>query len=470
MKTTKKRLEVFSFYDHAGISRHLEKMAAKGWMIESMSNFGWVYHRIEPQTFKFAVSYYPKASEFDPEPTDEQKTFHEFCAHTGWKLACTSAQLQIFYNEQENPTPIETEPTLEIQSIHGSAKKSFIPSYLLLLLISIMGGGLFVSGMLGDPTAQLASPTKLFTGLCYLILFALCIAELACYFHWHSKAKKLAEQGEFLSPASTSKIQKVILGALFIGFIYWGINFIFTGDKMRRWVGIEMCFYAPSLMLIVNTTKNALKKRKVSRGVNRTITLLVDFVLAFAMMGLITFGTLKLANTGFFAEDTEDTYEHGGMTWIVYNDELPLTVEDLTGESYEGYIKERRGDESFLLGQFELYQRPRFDTENYKEMPQLEYKIVFVKVPALYDLCKNQLLDKKDETDNTNIPEGFKRVYLVQDPVPWKANEVYQLAYQDTGALNEYLLCYDDRIIEINFDWEPTAEQMAIVAEKLNGN
>ena len=175
-------------------------MAAKGWMIERMSNFGWVYHRIDPKPVKFAVSYYPKASEFDPEPTDEQKTFHEFCAHTGWKLACTSAQLQIFYNEQENPTPIETEPVLELQSIHASAKKSFIPSYLLLLLISIMCGGLFVSGMLGDPIGQLASPVKLFTGLCYLVLLILCVVELICYFRWYHKAKKLAEQGEFLKP------------------------------------------------------------------------------------------------------------------------------------------------------------------------------------------------------------------------------------------------------------------------------
>ena len=85
-------------------------------------------------------------------------------------------------------------------------------------------------------------------------------------------------------------------------------------------------------------------------------------------------------------------------------------------------------------------------------------------------MCKNQTIDKKDETDNADIPEGFKRVYLEQDPTPWKANEVYQLAYQDSGALNSYLLCYDDRIIEISFDWEPTAEQMAIVAEKLSGN
>ena len=92
-----------------------------------------------------------------------------------------------------------------------------------------------------------------------------------------------------------------------------------------------------------------------------------------------------------------------------------------------------------------------------------------INVPALYEMCRDRMIDKRDESDIADIPEGFKRVYLEQDPAPWKANEVYQLAYQDTGALNRYLLCYDDRIIEISFGWEPTAEQMAITAEKLSG-
>ena len=43
-----------------------------------------------------------------------------FFDHTGWQLACTSAQLQIFYNERENPIPIETDPELELQAIHAS--------------------------------------------------------------------------------------------------------------------------------------------------------------------------------------------------------------------------------------------------------------------------------------------------------------------------------------------------------------
>lgn len=145
MRAKKRRLEAYSFYDHTGIVRHLEKMAEKGWLIEKITNMGWVYRRIEPKLLHFAVSYYPKASEFDPEPSEEQKDFQDFCAHTGWMLATTSAQMQIFYNERENPTPIETDPEMEIETIHCAAKKGFLPTQILLLVIGILQAGIFIS-------------------------------------------------------------------------------------------------------------------------------------------------------------------------------------------------------------------------------------------------------------------------------------------------------------------------------------
>ena len=468
MKNMKRRLEPLSFFDHTGISRHLEKMAAKGWMIEKIINTGWVYRRIKPRNIHFSVSYFPKASEFDPELSEEQKMFHDFCAHTGWQLACTSAQLQIFYNECENPTPIETEPELELQAIHASAKKGFIPSYIILLVIALLNGVLWVSSLLGDPIDLFSNPTKLFTGFAWLLLGELCIVELACYFRWYSKANVAAEHGEFLKATSTSKFQKAVLFIVIGGAIFWAFNYIICGDNLQRWIALLMCFYMPALFVIVNATKEFLKCKKVSRGVNRTVTMLTSFIFAFAMMGLITFGTLYASNHGLFADKNEETYEHGGMTWVIHQDELPLVVEDLVDIDFDGYSKECRGNMSLFLGQFVMRQHPRYDAENYKDIPQLEYSMTIINVPLLYEMCKNHTIDKTDETDNTNIPEGFKRVYLKQDPTPWKANEVYQLAYQDTGTLNSYLLCYDDIIIEISFDWEPTTEQMAIVGKKLN--
>ena len=138
MRDTKRRLELYSFFNHTGIAAHLEDMAQKGWMIEKITGFGWVYRRIEPKRLHFSVSYYARASEFDPQPSEGQREFQEFCEHTGWKLACSSAQLQIFYNDQPDPTPIETDPKLELEAIHASAKKGFLLPYFLLLAVAVV--------------------------------------------------------------------------------------------------------------------------------------------------------------------------------------------------------------------------------------------------------------------------------------------------------------------------------------------
>lgn len=465
MRNTKRRIEPLSFFDHTGISRHLEKMAAKGWMIEKIVNTGWVYRRMEPKNLHFAVSYYPKASEFDPEPSDAQKMFHEFCAHTGWILACTSAQMQIFYNELENPTPIETEPELEMQAIHASAKKSFIPSYMLLFVIGLINGGLWVSGLLGDPINVLSDPTKLLTGGIWLLLGLLCLVELISYFRWHAKAKIAAEHGEFLKVPSTSKFQKFALIVTAIGMIFWAVNHIVLGDPLKRTVAVLMCIYMPLLFIIVNATKEFLKRKKASRGVNRTLTVMTSFIVSFALMGLITFGTLWASNHGLFREKDEETYEHRGMTWVIHQDEIPLVVEDLVDVTYDGYLKERRGDESVLLGQYVMQQRPRLDADHYARIPQIEYTMTFVKIPALYEWCKDRLIYEREELWGIDEQD-----YREEDAENWGAKEAYRLYDPVYGAENWYLLCYEDVIVEINFDWEPSVEQMKTVGEKLGGN
>ena len=121
MKNTKRRLEWISFYDHTGLEAHLERMAAEGWLLEKIGNFTWHYRRVEPKKVTFSVRYFPKASMFDPGPSEEQETFYDFCAHTGWTLAASSAQMQVFYNDRPSPVPIDTDPALEVDAIHKAA-------------------------------------------------------------------------------------------------------------------------------------------------------------------------------------------------------------------------------------------------------------------------------------------------------------------------------------------------------------
>ena len=466
MRDRKRKIEPYSFYDHSGISRHFEQMASRGWMIEELSNFGWCYRRIEPQELHFSVTYYPKASEFDPKPSEEQKRFYDFCEHTGWKLACASAQMQIFYNEQEHPIPIETDPVVEVDIIHKACKKSFLSSYAVLLFLSVLNGGMFISRLLGDPISLLSSSTNLSTGICWAMLFVFCIAEFINYFTWHKKAVKAAEEGVFLETPNTSLLQKGLLIGVAALLLYWIVTLIFMSDSLERTVFISCFLYMGALLYLVNAIKKFLKKKNVSAGTNRTITFLSSFVLSFAMIGSITFFTLYGLNHGLF-NGNEETYEHNGATFTLHNDELPLTVEDIFDIDFDGYIKERRANESLLLAELVMRQHARFDAEEFDEMPTLEYTIVIVKVPFLYDFCKKDLYYRGDDTLDNTWPDEMKDIYKSENPAAWKAKEAYRLHYSDGSPGNRYLLCYDDYLVDIRFDQELTNEQIAIAAEKL---
>ena len=329
MKDRKRRFETFSFYDRTGIEAHLKKMAEKGWMISEMTTLGWIYKRVEPESLTFAVSYYPKASEFDPEPTEGQNIYHDLSSRTGWQFVCSSAQMQVFCTTDDKPIPIETDPALEVEMIHRSAKKGFLLSYYILLAVGVLNGALFISQLLGDPIGVLASPTNLFTGVAWTMLMLLCGVELIGYYRWRSKALKAADRGEFVDTPNHAQFQKLVLAVVFIALFYWLINVVAVGDTLMKWVSILMLLYFFGLTVIVNTVKQFLKRKKASRGTNFAITMTVDIVLAVVLMAGITFGTLYAVRNGIFQnEENYETYEFHGSTQILYQDELPLRVED----------------------------------------------------------------------------------------------------------------------------------------------
>lgn len=466
MKELKRRLETFSLYDHTGIEKHLQDMAEKGWLLSEINRFTWAYRRIEPKKLHFAVTYYPKASEFDPEPLEGQMIYRDYSERSGWKFVCSSAQMQVFYNEEEELTPMETDPVVEVQTIHKAAKKGFLPPYFIFLILSVLQAALFVSRFLGDPIGLLSSAINLATGTCSVLLFLLCIVELCGYYRWHCKAVKAAENGEFLETRGHELFQKIVLAGVVINVTCIFINLISVGNRMMLTIYTLMIAYMITLIVVVNAVKQFLKRKKVSRNANLTVTLVVDFVLAFAMLAAITHGTLRASQSGLF-HPKEDTYEHGGMTWILYQDEIPLSVEDLQDIDFDGYIRENRESESIFLGQRVVHQWPRFDTAPSVKVPSLSYTLTIIKAPALYDWCKDSVLNKREDKV---AEDGFVIIshYEEIDAAPWFANEAYQFHFSE-GILNKYLLCYDDRIIEIDFDWEPTEEQMRIVAEKLAG-
>ena len=466
MKDKKHVMEIFSFYDRSGLERRLAAMAEKGWLLEKIGSTLWTYRRTEPQKRTFCVCWFPRASAFDPEPSEEQQTFYDFCEYTGWILAASYGQMQVFYNDRPDPVPIETDPVMEVDAIHRAAKRTSLPSHLVLLALALLSGGLFVSRLLGDPVGVLASATNLFTGVDWIVLIVLEAVECGSYFLWHHRAVEAAEQGEFLEAKSHRTFQIICLAVVGIGLLYYFASILTSGNRMMTVIALLMFgVYLPGVYLLTRGVMAFLKKKKASAGVNRTVTLLSAFVGAFLLIGGITWSVLFGSTRGWFA-GSDETYEYHGEIFTAPQDKLPLTVEDLLDVDYDGYIREQTNQQSLLLAQYEARQRPRFDAVDFREMPTLEYTVTLVKVPALYGICKNAFL--ADWEDDWR-PDGHKDYTMSIDPAPWGAEDAYQLANQEYGPDNAFLLCYKDRLVEIDFShgWDVTPEQMALVSEKI---
>ena len=118
MSTVKRTLVNVSFYDPEAIQRKLEQMAAQGWMIQKAGNLFWTYTKIPPQKLRFAVTYFPGASEFDPKPSEKQLEKEELCAQDGWRLVLRWDVMQIFCTDREDAVPIDTDPVPQVDNIH----------------------------------------------------------------------------------------------------------------------------------------------------------------------------------------------------------------------------------------------------------------------------------------------------------------------------------------------------------------
>lgn len=438
----KRRIELFAEYDCTGISRHLEKMAAKGWMIESVSNYScWTYRRIEPKKVHFAVSYYGNATVYDPQPTEKQEQFYEYCAHTGWELICTKGPIQIFCNEQENPVPIETEPMLEVEAIHTIAKGTLVVVWTTLICGILMLAAEMLE--MQRPHMFLASPSAPYLGVLYLILFAVCGVELISYSRWHKKAKLAAEQGEFCSTFSTAKIQKWLMMLLGIAFVAWITDTMLLGDKEKKTIVLVMVGGVALLLVIVNVVTITLRKRKVDSDLNGMISLLLSVALVFVLWFCVLLISIRQPEASL-------------------QDISPLSIEDVMDVSENSYRKEFERKESRFLRNRTVSQQLITDSGMQEDVTKLEYQLVEVKLPLFYRTCEKSMKKSMEKDWGAEQKE-----YVPVSAENWGAGEAYRLHSSKEGELNTYLLCYEDNLVQIEFTWTPTAEQMAIVGKKL---
>ncbi len=459
MKNTKRFFPIFRFYDRTGIEKYLEDKALDGWMLKKVTGFGWIFEKCKPKKINYSVTYFPKASAFDPDPTEEQLTFTEFCGHTGWVFTAQNAQMQIFYNEKEDPVPIETDADIELENIHKSAKKSFLPTYYILMLNGVIQALTFFQRWKLDPVGVLTSNAALFTGLSWVLMLTLCLTEMGAYFSWRKKALRAAEEdGSFIETSSNQGFQMIILALMLTGFA------MMTGSLNNAVLLKTVIYTLTGVMLIVLLLvkiSDALKKMKVSKSVNAFVTfggsIIFGLIFAFGVIYILA------GSTGSLGHDPVSTYEWGIFEIEVYDDPVPLRIEDMKDIDYDRYSYEMWHEESIFAKKYDCAQEPHISDSD--EVPELRYTLYEMKFSPLYDWFAEKLCH--DLTDSYSDDGQQIAELKAVDPSPFYADAAYRLYYRNDEPMNRYLLFYKNNIVELRPDWEMTEEEMNVVGRTL---
>lgn len=457
----------YAYYDHAGIARHLEEMARKGWFLEKMGYTFWHYRQGEAAEVRYAVVYFPKSDLSDALVEREQRSFWESCAPLGWEIVTTRGQLQVFRNPDRNAIPIETDPVVQAENIHTAMKAGFLPGKWLTMAYSIFYLAHFSSkDFINRPwLGFLLNPFPILGELCWTALALSTVADILRYHLWHRAAAVTAREEGFLPPLKKSwwHHNKATLEFAVLALLVLGLGFV--AGKSRAWMTyllITLVAMLPAFALTFASQCYCKKRKLNKRGRRKVIggTLIVGVVCSMAL--LIAATSFLIKNPSLLGHKVEKRSYMDGSTfqYEVYHDALPLTISDLTGEEALGDYSCHYENESMpWLGKYTGLQTRANPLST--GGPTLHYTVWTVpQGTRRYEAVRAYYFEDLRITRNYWIPQEWQSA----DAERWGAEEAYQ-EVQDGELGSAYLLFYPRCVVSVDCSlWEKAAPAEAHIA------
>lgn len=448
----KRQINWYQINDTEAIARHLENMAAKGWLLEKVDNWGWLYRRSAPAQVSYCIAFFPEASVFDPGPTGDQETYIDYCAAAGWEFVSSYGPTQYFRSTRPDPVPIETDEAAKLKAVHRTMWKSLIPSCLLLLFAQLINLPGRIRGFRWRPMSELSDSGTLGLWLMTAVLILYLVGSLADYFIWYFRSKRSVERGGACLPVHTRArlwASGVLLAVCAVGIA----GFV---SKLTRpgfgWILLYSFGGMALLLAVLLGVMNRMKRQGSPRGDTRAAYIVLTVVLAVAYgFGMIPFAQ-HLSETGATERAPAYTYTKYGVERSIYRDELPATLEELGfSVSAEDHCSYEAEVSRSPLARYTVYTQDALGEDS--DLPYLEYQVCEIPWRWLRELCWNTLI----RTDG----EQFRTDDVAAEPMPEAA-----LSRTRYGG-RQYLLLFEDRIVEISGGWEMTAEQLQSVVQSL---
>ncbi|NLM06919.1 MAG: DUF2812 domain-containing protein [Tissierellia bacterium] len=367
------RMGMFSFYDNSSFERRLEEMAAKGWMLENLYGYLQVYRKAEARKLKFSVQYFHKASKFTDPKEDEVFEYREIMEGAGWKHLLSSFAFQIFYTEEEEPVPIETEPEVEYRNIIQIFKNTVLPQLLLLLFLPIFSLSMNVE-LKYYPLSYFSDNFNLIQFVFFMLVIFFASLELIFLVIWILTAKKTLRNGRSLPTLRALKWLRTLTILIVVPLAIISIGF--SGNAQAKTI-----FFSILLFIVLSYIFLQVWDNKVPEGEKkgqRTL-LLTTFTLSYIVL-LVVLSSIIIRKERVVVDSNS----------YVHKDEIPIRLEDYVGTNDRVYSKSMTEKESYALKR--NYYIQEFIPEPEKaeeaeefEMEKLEYSVNKVKWRFLND-------------------------------------------------------------------------------------
>lgn len=449
------RLNRFAFFDRERIQKYLEAMAQKGWMLDQTGATLWRYRKESPRKIHVSILYVADGSTYNPAPTSGEDLLEELSADNGWQLLARWGQMQIFYSDEENPPLLETDPVTQVETIRRCMKKSGIPTARMQMAEGFIMAALMLFQLVRFPIDYLSQEAWFWCLPDSILIVLMGVTSLVSWQFWYRKASEAAQEGRYIS----------VWNARWINLILGALSWILTTLMVLSFSG-RLGVIVLSLLMVfvviafVRWLTKTMKESGVKAKTNIRTGIIASVLMAFLMIGLVCFISIKyhMVNTS----KPVGTYPLFDMQLDVFADEIPLRVEDLTDTQHTEWSTENMTQESFLIANH----RYRQWALTQEDVPEMDYQVIEVKIPWVYTICKNGVLDRKKNV----IQDGevvLAEHYEPIDSAPWGAQEAYR-EYWNDDFVNRYVVCYENNILVLNPNWELTDTQKAMIGRKFS--
>lgn len=272
MKNTLRRIEAFPAFDRDGIAGRLGKMAERGWMIEKIGLFYWLYRRTPPRELTFHVSFFPVSSPFCPSPDPGDEEFARMYGHSGWTLAAKNQRMRVFYSEDKAAVPVETDPYVDTAAVHSVAMRAFVPMSAALFLCAVyMLLGAAEDLLFGGAVLGLSALSTAFGAAISVIVAIYYALELTAYFSCYIRAKRAAVAGGRARYANVGGALRFLQWAAFVTTLTWGVcAAVFAAGPERFTAALILWMFI--MFECASGLADRLSRAGVSQRANRALT------------------------------------------------------------------------------------------------------------------------------------------------------------------------------------------------------